>query len=172
MQSKVPPVLNSGKLAANAGNGVAQCVSFMLRRERGCATVKKAKSQETHAMTKSSPEIKPVPGTDLDNRIMGCLPGAFPWDDWQREALASGLDAELASLGRAVMREAYQHDWCDRLKYECGIDNAATAAGMTSCAKDQPHVVEARWQWLLATDGLRVDPWEHHGTTRGFSRVE
>ena len=32
---------------------------------------------------------------------------------------------------------------------------------MIACAKDQPHLVEARWQWLLATDGLRIDPWEH-----------
>jgi hypothetical protein len=131
----------------------------MLRKEKGCATVKKAKSQETHAMTNPSP--KPVPGTELDNRIQGCLPGAYPWDDWQREALAAGLDAQLAAHGRAVMREAYQHDWCDRLKYECGIDNPGTAAGMIACAKDHPHLAEARWQWLLATDGLRFDPWEH-----------
>ncbi len=32
---------------------------------------------------------------------------------------------------------------------------------MIICAKDQPHLTEARWQWLLATDGLRFDPWEH-----------
>ena len=112
-------------------------------------------------MTNPSPEFKPATSTDLDNRIVGRLPGAYPWDDWHREALASGLDAQLASLGRAVMREAYQHNWCDRLKYECGIDNVDTAAGMISCAKDQPHLVEARWQWLLATDGLRFDPWDH-----------
>lgn len=112
-------------------------------------------------MTNPSPEFNLLPGTDPDNLINGCLPGAFPWDGWQRQALASGLDAQLAALGRSVMREAYQHDWCDRLKYECGIDNADTAAGMISCAKDQPHLVEARWQWLLATDGLRIDPWEH-----------
>jgi hypothetical protein len=61
------------------------------------------------------------------------------------------------------MREAYQHGWCDRLKYECRIDNAGTAAGMIACAKDHPHLIVARWQWLLATDGLRVDPWEHQG---------
>mgnify|MGYP000904091721 CR=1 FL=1 len=42
------------------------------------------------------------------------------------------------------------------------FDNVDTAAGMISCAKDQPHLVEARWQWLLATDGLRFDPWERN----------
>ena len=107
------------------------------------------------------PNSAPTPDAFLDNRITGCLPGAYPWDDWQREALASGLDPQLAALGRAVMREAYQHDWCDRLKYECGIDIKDTAAGMIACAKDHPHLAEARWQWLLATDGLRFDPWDH-----------
>jgi hypothetical protein len=133
----------------------------MLRKEKRCATVKRAQFKETHAMTNPSPESAPVPTTDLDNRITGCLLGAFPWDDWQREALAAGLSPELATLGQAVMREAYQHHWCDRLKYECGIDNAGTAAGMIACAKDQPWLTERRWQWLLATDGLRFDPWEH-----------
>ena len=100
--------------------------------------------------------------SELDRRLQACAPGAYPWDDWQREALASGLNATLAALGRTVMREAYQHNWCDRLKYECGIDNADIATAMIAWAKDQPHLMEARWHWLLATGGLRVDPWEHH----------
>lgn len=107
------------------------------------------------------PESASAPGTTPDTLVPEYLPGAYQWDDWQREALASGLDAQLTALGRAVMREACQHNWCDRLKYECGIDNADTAAGMIACAKDQPYLMGARWQWLLATDGLRFDPWEH-----------
>ena len=114
-------------------------------------------------MSNPSPfkNFQPYEQTELDRRIQACAPGAYPWDDWQREALAAGLSSELAALGRAVMREAYQHHWCDRLKYECGIDNPDTAAGMILCAKSQPYLTEARWQWLLATDGLRFDPWEH-----------
>ena len=112
-------------------------------------------------MTNPSPEITPAPKTDLDTRIQGYLPGTYPWDEWKQEALAAGLDAQLAALGRAVMREAYQHDWCDQLKYECGIDNPDTAAWMIACAKDQPHLTEARWQWLMTTDGLHFDPWKH-----------
>lgn len=104
--------------------------------------------------------MTPAAKSELDERILACTPGSYPWDQWQREALESGLNPDLATLGRAVMREAYQHDWCEGLKYECGIDNPETAAGMIACAKEQPFLVETRWQWLLATDGLRFDPWD------------
>lgn len=104
--------------------------------------------------------MTPTNKSEIDEPIQASSPGAYPWDLWQREALDAGLAPELAALGRSVMREAYQHDWCDRLKYECGINNPHTAAGMILCAKDQPFLTETRWQWLLATDGLRFDPWE------------
>lgn len=97
--------------------------------------------------------------TERGERVLAISPGSYPWDLWQHEALDAGLAPELATLGRAVMREAYQHDWCDRLKYECGIDNPDTAAGIIACAKEQPFLTENRWQWLLVTDGLRFDPW-------------
>lgn len=96
-----------------------------------------------------------------EDRLLTCQPGQFPWDDWQREALAAGVSDELANLGRAVMREAYQHAWCEELRYECGADNEDTAKGMILEALDQPDWVRSRWGWLLATDGLRVDPWTH-----------
>jgi hypothetical protein len=35
----------------------------------------------------------------------------YPWDRWERHARARGVGAELAQLGRSVMREAYQHQW-------------------------------------------------------------
>jgi hypothetical protein len=105
--------------------------------------------------------MTPAARTELDDRILASAPGSYPWDDWQRAAEAAGVAPELATLGRSVMREAYQHDWCAQLKYECGLDNPDTAAGMIACAREQPHLMEARWQWLLATDGLRFDPWEH-----------
>ena len=78
----------------------------------------------------SSPSFQPAVVSEFDKHVLACPPGSFPWDDWARDAAAAGVDPDLASHGRAVMREAYQHDWCDRLKYECGIDNADTAAGM------------------------------------------
>lgn len=105
--------------------------------------------------------MTPATRTGLDDRILASGPGSYPWDDWERAAVAAGIAPELAALGRSVMREAYQHDWCAQLKYECGLDNQDTAAGMIACAREQPHLAESRWQWLLATDGLRFDPWEH-----------
>lgn len=105
------------------------------------------------------PNFQPYEPTEVDNRIAGCLPGAYPWDDWQHEALAAQVFPELAALGRSVMREVYQHGWCDALKYECGIDNPETGAAMIASAKEQPDLTASRWQWLLVTDGLRFDPW-------------
>lgn len=86
-------------------------------------------------------------------------PGACEWDHWQSRALAAGLGAELATLGRAVMREAYQHDWCARLQAECGWRDEGRA--MLARALSRPRRTAARWEWLMATDGQRFDPWEH-----------
>jgi hypothetical protein len=94
-----------------------------------------------------------------EDRLLACQPGEYPWDDWQREALAAGVPAELAQLGRAVMREAYQHSWCEELRDECGVGREEAAKGMIFETLEQPEWARSRWSWLLATDGLRVDPW-------------
>jgi hypothetical protein len=88
-----------------------------------------------------------------------CAPGAYPWDDWRRCALAAGLSDELAWLGRSLMREADQHCWCVRLRAECGWNDAGRA--MLARLLTQPRRTAARLNWLLATDGLRFDPWNH-----------
>lgn len=98
---------------------------------------------------------------DRENCLLACQPGDYPWDDWQRDALAAGVPDELANLGRAVMREAYQHAWCESLKYECGVGHTDSATGMVLEAKECPDRCRSRWEWLLATDGLRCDPWDH-----------
>jgi hypothetical protein len=87
-------------------------------------------------------------------------PGSYPWDQWKCHALESSLAPELATLGRAVMREADQHSWCDRLKTECGLSDDGRA--MLARVLDRPERTAARWQWLLVTDGLRFDPWEQN----------
>ena len=56
----------------------------------------------------------------LDSEVLQCSYGNYPWDDWEKKALAKGVPKELAALGRLTMREAYQHDWEDRLKSLCG----------------------------------------------------
>jgi hypothetical protein len=89
-----------------------------------------------------------------------CAPGCWPWDDWERMALAAGLSRELASLGRSLMREADQHCWCERLRRECGWNDDGKA--MLQRLLAQPRRTAARLNWLYATDGLRFDPWEHN----------
>jgi hypothetical protein len=71
----------------------------------------------------------------FDSEVLDCVYGQYPWDDWERDALAAGVPKELAGLGRLTVREAYQHGWDDRLKSLCGWYE--------------------RWQRLLDTDGLR-----------------
>ena len=62
-----------------------------------------------------------VPKLRLDEgRVLGCEYGHYPWDDWERRAVADGLDRDLAALGRLTIREAYEHQWDDRLKSLCG----------------------------------------------------
>ena len=83
-------------------------------------------------------------------------PPVFEWDHWQGLALERGLAPDLATLGRAVMREAHQHAWCERLKAECGIFDDGRA--MLRRALARPERAAARWHWLLVTDGLRSIP--------------
>jgi hypothetical protein len=44
----------------------------------------------------------------------------FPWDGWKNWAMANGVPEGLATLGRAVIRVAFQNAWDDRLKALCG----------------------------------------------------
>ncbi len=85
--------------------------------------------------------------------------GSYPWDQWERAALAGGLGRELATLGRAIMREASQHCWCERLQAECGWSDGGRA--MLARALGQPVRTAARWNWLMQTDGQRFEPWNH-----------
>jgi hypothetical protein len=87
-------------------------------------------------------------------------PGQWPWDHWERHALECGLAADLANLGRAVMREADQHAWCWRLMAECGWNDAGRA--MLARLLAHPRRTAARLEWLLETDGQRFDPWQHN----------
>jgi hypothetical protein len=96
-----------------------------------------------------------VQRTPLDERVLGCTFGNYPWDEWERRALAAGVAKELAQLGRAVMREAYNHGWDGRLKCFCGWDD--DGAQMLADALRAPAGVSRQWEILLRTDGLRGD---------------
>ena len=88
-----------------------------------------------------------------------CVYGQYPWDDWQRMALARGVPEALATLGRAVMREAHQHAWCDRFRSLCGWNDEGRR--MIALALRSPEIARRRWEWLLESDGRRVDPATH-----------
>jgi len=82
-----------------------------------------------------------------------CPPGHYPWDYWEKRALAAGVSQELAGLGRLVMREAHQHAWDERLQALCGWNDCG--GRMIKLAKRTPATAQKRWQKLLDTDGYR-----------------
>lgn len=77
----------------------------------------------------------------------------YPWDDWEQRALEGGVSKELASLGRAVMREAYQHQWEPKLQALCGWEDEGET--MIRLALEMPAQARYIWQKLLDTDGCR-----------------
>jgi len=85
-----------------------------------------------------------------------CTYGDYPWDHWQAMALAAGVPEALAVLGRATIREAHQHSWCERLQSLCGWGDEGRR--MIALALRSPATARTRWEWLLAADGMRVDP--------------
>jgi hypothetical protein len=98
----------------------------------------------------------PVPKPNLDlSRVLDCSVGNYPWDDWERWALAQGLEPKLAGLARLVIREAFQHDWPVWL---CAVTGwADDGQGMLDLALHHPKAAHERWDVLLRTDGLRGD---------------
>jgi len=95
---------------------------------------------------------------ELNARVLNCTCGNFPWDEWKTRALAAGMPAELATLGRAVMREAYQHAWDEDLQRLCGWEDEGN--GMLVSALEAPEQAATDWQQLLDTDGGRGH-WDH-----------
>ncbi len=93
-------------------------------------------------------------------RMHRCEYGDYPWDRWQKRAIAAGVEVELARLGRDLMREADQHAWDEELQRECGwpdVDGAAGDEGdqMIRRALEEPGATAKRWRELLHTDGGR-----------------
>ena len=81
--------------------------------------------------------------------------GNFPWDKWEAVAKEVGLDEDLRHIGRALFREAFQHDWSDELKVESGwLDGGQR---MIYQAFAFPDACVQRWQHLLDTDGQPDD---------------
>jgi hypothetical protein len=89
----------------------------------------------------------------FDSEVLDCVYGQYPWDNWERDALAAGVPKDLAALGRLTVREAFNHSWDDRLKSLCGWYDQGRR--MIRLALRSPATAEQRWQRLLDTDGLR-----------------
>lgn len=89
----------------------------------------------------------------LVEQVLQCSYGHYPWDDWEKAALAASVPQDLAGLGRLTMREAFQHDWDARLKSLCGWHDQGRR--MIELALRSPQTAEKRWQRLLDTDGNR-----------------
>jgi hypothetical protein len=100
-----------------------------------------------------SPKIA-VPRPVLDeSRIGECEYLHYPWDDWERWAIDQGLDRNMAALARLTIREAYQHNWDERLKSLCGWRDHGKR--MLKFALRSPEKARYRWNRLLETDGYR-----------------
>lgn len=81
------------------------------------------------------------------HKVGGDKPGNHVWDEWERLALSLGVEASTAALGSEVMREFYQHDW-----KKFGSEVSKKAVG-TMLALVDPEYADARWSYLLETDG-------------------
>ena len=117
------------------------------------------------SLTPFSKPTAPKPRLD-EGRVIGCEYLHYPWDDWERAALAAGVPEDLAGLGRLTMREAYQHQWSDRLKSLCGWRDDGKR--MTKLALRSPGTAEKRWQRLLDTDGGRGEYDEKTGQWNSY----
>lgn len=133
--------------------------------------VHERKKSLTPGLTPSSPNAAALPKLNLGFDVCASTFGHYPWDDWERFALARGLDAETAGLGRLLVREAYNHGWEVWLQNLCGWSDDGQA--LLACALRAPKAALRQWEILMRTDGLRGDypsPTAHW--TWGFLRAD
>ena len=70
-----------------------------------------------------------------------------PWERWYERALDEGIDEDLASLGRSLMREARALGWDQDRQAECGWLDAGE--DMLQLAALAPEQAQRRWRALL-----------------------
>lgn len=103
-----------------------------------------------------TPAVKASPSPRLDlNAVLDCTFGHYPWDDWERHALAGGLNPKLAGQGRLLIREAFNHGWEAWLQNRCGWGDDGQA--LLAFARRAPAAARRQWDVLMRTDGLRGD---------------
>jgi len=84
----------------------------------------------------------------------------FVWDHWKKHALKAGMSEELAELGRAVYREAIQHNWPWSLRVAC------MEPTLTDMLVHAPETAKQFYETMLLTDGFR------HAFIEGGSGLE
>lgn len=108
--------------------------------------------------------------TVLTAPVFGGTAGDYPWDRFHKCALQAGVPDDLANLGRSVFREAFQHDWPDEAKVECGwLDGGAT---MIFQALALPEEAAARWNYLYSADNLGDAPYAEPVTSDPMDLAE
>ena len=126
-----------------------------------------------HSTSRLTPSTEiPPPNLNLHFDVCACTFGHYPWDDWERYAMACGLDAELAGQARLLIREAFQHDWPGWLKPVCGWSDDGQA--LLAFALRSPRAARRQWAILFRTDGLRGDYRSSRSTewVYGFLRAD
>jgi len=112
----------------------------------------KTRLPETITPTPSVPPPRLDPAWDV---VCACSFGHYPWDDWERWALAQGLDPRMASQARLLIRESFNHDWPEKLRALCGWRDDGQA--LFKLARRAPKKALGQWDILMRTDGLRGD---------------
>ena len=77
--------------------------------------------------------------------------GQYPWDTWKDWAISAGLPRDLATLARALIREAYNHGWDSSLRELCGW--ADDGLLLFELGMKHPIFAQQAWIRLLETDG-------------------
>ena len=98
--------------------------------------------------------VTPPPRLDPEEVFRSDV-GHFPWDEWERWALAEGLDVEIAGQARLLIREAFNHGWNERLMSLCGWRDDGQE--LFRLARSSPKEALYLWDILMRTDGLRGD---------------
>ena len=96
------------------------------------------------------------PGDKLSEPVLQCSFGHYPWDHWERWALAQGLDPEMAGQARLLIREWYNHSWEGWLRDLCGWGEDG-GQGLLDLARRSPKKALRQWDILMRTDGFRGD---------------